>query len=41
MKEAQPEELSSAGELMGLGLAERVSIQDLLGRQAGWLQGKV
>ena len=41
VKEApQPEELSSAGALMGLGLAERVSIQDLLGRQAGWLQGK-
>ena len=36
----QPEELSAAGELMGLGSEHRVSIQDLLGRQAGWLQSK-
>jgi|MDTC01.2.fsa_nt_gb hypothetical protein len=36
----QPEELSSVGELMGLGSSERVSIQGLLGRQAGWLQAK-
>ena len=35
-----PEELSAAGDLMGLTSEERVSIEGLLSRQAGWLQGK-